>query len=176
MEQILSNYSSDHRERAARIKAIFFDIDGVLTDGKITYDGAGNETKRFNIRDSLIISQLRKAGIITGVISGRESAIVSKRCAELKINFCHQAVADKSVLCEKLMGDYTLKKEEVIFIGDDISDLPLFKTVGVSVCPSNAPTYIQDNVDFVTTARSGEGVLTEIADLVLSAKGHITRD
>jgi len=175
LEQILANYSSDQIEKASTIKAIFFDVDGVLTDGKIIYDEAGNEIKRFSVRDGLIIAHLRKAGIITGVISGRESASVARRCAELKMDFCYQGISDKSEVCNKLMEEYRLKKSEVLFIGDDINDLPVFKKVGISVCPADAATYIQDNVDLVTSAKGGDGVVREIADLVLSARGDMEK-
>lgn len=175
MEQILSNYSSDQIEKASAIKAIFFDVDGVLTDRRTLHDDAGNDIKRFSVRDGLIIAQLRKAGIITGVISGRESASVAKRCAELKMDFCHQGVSDKSAVCDKLMADYRLNKSEVLYIGGDINDLPVFKKVGISVCPADAATYIQDNVDFVTSAKGGDGVVSEIAELVLSARGNMEK-
>ena len=171
MEPILSNYSSDLIKKAAGIKAIFLDVDGVLTDGKFIYDEAGNEVKRFNVRDGLIIAYLKKAGIIIGVISGRESAAVTKRCSELKMDFCHQAVIDKTPVCEKLIDQFKLKKSEVAFIGHDINDLPVFKMIGLSVCPADAATYIRDNVELVTKAKGGEGVLREIADLLLPARG-----
>ena len=175
MEPILSSYSSDLVEKAAGIKAIFLDVDGVLTDGKIIYDETGNEIKRFNVRDGLITEHLRKAGIIIGVISSRESAAVSKRCAELKLDFCHQGIVDKASVCEKLVEQYNLMKSEVIFIGDDINDLPVFKMIGLSVCPADAATYIRDNVELVTKAKRGEGVLREIADLVLAARGDMEK-
>lgn len=175
MERILSNYSKDEIKKAAEIKAIFFDVDGVLTDGKIIYDETGNEIKKFNVRDGLIISHLKKIGIVTGIISGRESAAVTKRSLELKIDICYQAIINKASLCNKLMEDHNLKKAEVVFIGDDINDLPVFKMVGLSVCPADAATYIRDNVDFVTSVKGGEGVLREIADLVLAARGEMEK-
>lgn len=172
VEKILSDYySRDLIKKASVIKAIFLDVDGVLTDGKITYDETGNEIKRFNVRDGLIIEHLKKAGLIVGVISGRESAAVTKRCAELKMNFCHQGVADKVSACEKAIDQYKLQKNEVVFIGDDINDLPVFKMIGFSVCPADAATYIRDNVEVVTKAKGGEGVVREIADLILTARG-----
>ena len=114
-------------------------MDGVLTDGKIIYDENGKEIKTFHVRDGLIISYLKKAGILTGAISGRESAAVTKRFAELKIDFCHQGIVDKAMVFEKLKSHYNLKSREVAYIGDDLNDLPVFKLAGMAVCP--AETY-----------------------------------
>jgi len=121
------------------IKAIFFDVDGVLTDGKITYDDSGREIKNFNVKDGLIISHLKRTGIITGAISGRDSSAVTRRCAELKVDFCHQGIIDKASVFEKLIKHYKLKAKEVAFIGDDINDLPVMRLAGFAICP--ADTY-----------------------------------
>lgn len=167
----LSRCSKEQIKKASLIKAIFFDVDGVLTDGKIIYDENGKETKTFHVKDGLIISYLKKAGILTGAISGRESPAVTKRLAELKIDFCHQNIVDKAMVFEKLMSHYNLKSKEVAFIGDDINDLPVFRLAGFSVCPADTYDYIKAQADFVTQARGGEGVLREVADVVLEARG-----
>ncbi|MEX1241735.1 MAG: HAD-IIIA family hydrolase [Cyclobacteriaceae bacterium] len=168
---ILSRYSKEQIKKASHIKAIFFDVDGVLTNGKIIYDENGKEIKTFHVKDGLIISYLKKAGILTGGISGRESAAVTKRFAELKIDFCHQGIVDKAMVFEKLMGHYKLKSREVAFIGDDLNDLPVFRLAGFAVCPADTYDYIKEKVDLVTEAKGGEGVLREVADFVLEAKG-----
>jgi 3-deoxy-D-manno-octulosonate 8-phosphate phosphatase (KDO 8-P phosphatase) len=87
LKQILSQYTKEQVRKSGNITAIFFDVDGVLTDGKIIYDGTGREIKNFNVKDGLIISHLKRAGILTGAISGRESEATTKRCAELKVDF-----------------------------------------------------------------------------------------
>jgi 3-deoxy-D-manno-octulosonate 8-phosphate phosphatase (KDO 8-P phosphatase) len=167
----LPRYSKDQIRKAAQLKAIFFDVDGVLTDGRIIYDDAGREIKSFSVKDGLIISHLKKAGIITGAISGRDSAAVTRRCAELKIDFCHQGIVDKAGTYEKLIKHYKLKHKEVAFIGDDINDLPVFRLTGFSVCPADTYDYIKEQADLVTYAKGGAGVLREVGDLVLTAKG-----
>jgi 3-deoxy-D-manno-octulosonate 8-phosphate phosphatase (KDO 8-P phosphatase) len=172
---ILSRYSKEQIKKASLIKAIFFDVDGVLTDGKIIYDENGREIKTFHVKDGLIISYLKKAGILTGGISGRESAAVTKRFAELKIDFCHQGIVDKAMVFEKLLSHYKLKSREVVFIGDDINDLPVFKLAGMAVCPADTYDYIKERADLVTTARGGEGVLREVADMVLQARGFFEK-
>lgn len=173
--KLLRHFSKELLKKASHIKAIFFDVDGVLTDGKIVYDDAGRELKAFHVRDGLIISYLKKAGIITGGITGRESAAVSKRFAELRIDFCHQGIVDKAMVFEKLVKHYKLKAREVVYIGDDLNDLPVFRLAGLAVCPADTLDYIKDCADWVTDARGGEGVLREVADLVLGAQGHLGR-
>ena len=175
MKQILSQYTKEQVKKSGNITAIFFDVDGVLTDGKIIYDGTGHEIKNFNVKDGLIISYLKRAGILTGAISGRESEATSKRCAELKIDFCHQGILDKASTFEKLVSHYKLKTKQVAFIGDDINDLPIFKLAGLSVCPADTFGYIKQRVDLVTNAKGGQGVLREVADLVLSARGEMEK-
>lgn len=168
---ILHRYTKEQIKKASAVKAVFFDVDGVLTDGRIIYDDAGREIKSFNVKDGLIISYLKKAGIITGAISGRESAAVTRRCAELKIDFCHQGIMDKAMVFEKLIKHYKLRAKEVVFIGDDINDLPVFRLAGFSVCPADTFDYLKEQVDLVTYAKGGAGVLREVGDLVLTAKG-----
>lgn len=175
MKQILSKYTKDQVRKSAQIKAIFFDIDGVLSDGRIVYDETGKEIKNFNVKDGYIVSYLKKAGIITGAISGRESEATTKRCAELKIDFCHQGIVDKASTFEKLVKFYQLKNKEVAFIGDDINDLKVLRLAGLSVCPADTFDYIKDRVDLVTRAKGGQGVLREVADLVLSARGEMEK-
>jgi 3-deoxy-D-manno-octulosonate 8-phosphate phosphatase (KDO 8-P phosphatase) len=173
LKQILSKYSKAQVKKAASIKAIFFDVDGVLTNGQIIYDDTGREIKAFNVKDGQIISHLKRAGIITGAISGRETGAVTKRMAELKVDFCHQGIVDKGEVFEKLVKHYKLKHKEVVFIGDDINDFPVFNLAGFSVCPKDAIDYVKDKVDLVTFARGGAGVLREVADLVLAARGEM---
>ena len=171
----MSRYSKEQIKKASAIKAIFFDVDGVLTDGRIIYDETGKEIKSFHVRDGLIVAYLKKAGIITGAISGRESAAVTKRLAELKVDFCHQGIVDKAMVFEKLMAHYKLKGREVAYIGDDLNDLPVFKLSGFSVCPADSYDYIKARADLVTHAKAGAGVLREVADLVLESRGLLAK-
>jgi 3-deoxy-D-manno-octulosonate 8-phosphate phosphatase (KDO 8-P phosphatase) len=173
LKQILSQYTKEQVKKSSNIKAIFFDVDGVLTDGRIIYDESGNEIKNFSVKDGFIISYLKKVGIVTGAISGRESAVTTKRCAELKIDFCHQGIIDKGSVFDKLIKHYKLKTKEVAFIGDDINDLPVFRMAGLSACPSDTFDYIKQRVDLVTRVKGGHGVLREVADLVLAARGEM---
>ena len=125
MKIILSQYSKAQVKKARNIKAIFFDIDGVLSDGKIIYDETGKEIKNFSVKDGYIISHLKKAGIIVGAISGRDSGVTQKRCAELKLDFCHQGIMDKAATFEKLAKHYNLKLKEVT-LSEMISTISVF--------------------------------------------------
>jgi len=175
LKQILSRYTKEQVKKASLIKAIFFDVDGVLTDGKIIYDDTGKETKHFNVKDGYIISHLKKAGIVVGIITGRDSKVVSHRATELKLDFCHQGIVDKLSVFEKLVDFHKLKKKQVAYIGDDINDLGALRNCGLSVCPADAISYVKAKVDLVTEVKGGEGVVREVADLVLAAKGEMEK-
>jgi len=162
-------------EKASRIRLLLFDVDGVLTDGRIIYDETGREIKDFNVKDGLIIGHLRKAGNITGIITGRESAAVSKRASELQLDFCHQGIIDKGSVFLKLIEFYKLKKKDVMYAGDDINDLSILKIAGFPACPSDAPAYLKKYVEVVTTARGGEGVVRELGDLLLASRGYLDK-
>lgn len=175
MKQILTRYTKEQIKKAGAIKAIFFETDGVLTDGKIIYDDTGREVKAFHIKDSNIVSQLKKAGIVVGIIACRDSKIVSQLAAELKLDFCHQGILDKHSVLEKLTAFHKLKSKQVAYVGADLSDLATLSACGLSACPADAPGYVKSEVDVVTHVKGGQGVLREIADLVLAARGEMEK-
>jgi len=175
LKQILIQYTKEQIKKAGLIKAIFFDVDGVLTDGKIIHDNTGNEIRQFNVKDGYIFSYLKKIGIIVGIITGQDSKVVSNRAAELKLDFCHQDIVDKLEVFEKLIDFYKLKKKQVAYIGYDINDLGVLKNCGLSVCPADSLSYVKDKVDLVANAKAGQGVVREVADLVLAARGEMEK-
>lgn len=175
MKELLANYPKSLIKKASTIKAVIFDVDGVLTDGRITYDDSGREIKSFHVKDGQIIAHLKKAGIVTGIISGRESDTVSRRANELKLDFCHQGIVDKLAVFEKLLDYHKLKTKHVAYIGDDINDLPILKEAGLPVCPADAPFYVRKFAELVTKARGGEGVVREVADLILASRGTLAK-
>ena len=174
-ETILSGYSKAIIKKAAQIKVLAFDVDGVLTDGKIIYSSSGAELKAFNVRDGLIISHLKKAGLITGIISRRESAAVTRRSVELKLDFCHQGIEDKAWAFAQILKHHKLKAKQVCFIGDDINDLPVFDQAGLRICPADAPPYLHNMVDLVTSSKGGRGVIREVSELLLAASGGFNK-
>jgi len=157
-------------EKAKKIKAILFDIDGVLTDGGIIYDSTGLEYKKYNVKDGQILSHLKKLGFIVGAITGRESDVVKNRCDELNLDFHKHGVKDKLIEFNLFKKQYNLQDEQISYIGDDIIDLSVLVRCGLSATPNDARVYIKENVDIVTTSRGGEGVFRDIADYILESQ------
>lgn len=173
MKELLERYPKPIIKKAAAIKAFFFDVDGVLTNGDIIYDDTGREYKHFNVKDGYIISHLKKAGITVGIITGRESKVVALRAAELKLDFCHQGIVDKFSVFQKMADYHGLKKKQIAYMGDDINDLRCLAASGLSSCPGDALAYVRSRVDLVTSAGGGRGAVRELADLILAAHGKL---
>lgn len=171
MEIILKKYSQSQIAMAKHIKAIVFDVDGVLTNGGIIYTNSGDELKIFNVRDGQIIKHLKRNDIILGAITGRTSALVARRCQELDLDFFYQDVKDKFAVYEEVIKKYELEEVQVAYIGDDIIDLKPLKYCGLGIAPADAPEYVKTYADVVTDARGGEGVLREAADFILASQG-----
>ncbi len=175
MKEVTGKYSRAIIKKASQIKALIFDVDGVLTNGRIIYDENGKETKQFNVKDGLILGYLKKAKILVGAISGRESNAVAKRAAELKLDFCHQGIVDKIGVFNKIAKFHKLKMKEIAYIGDDLNDLEVLRSCGLSICPLDSPIYIKKSVDLVAEAKGGNGVVREVADLILAVKGELEK-
>ena len=168
---------SDVDTRAKRIKLLLMDCDGVMTDGRIMLLENGDEQKTFNVRDGHGIVLFHRAGLKTGIISGRSSSFVPKRAWELGMpqEFVWQGCHNKIETFEDVLIRAQLEASEVAFIGDDLNDIPVFEIAGLSVCPADTFPYIKETVDLVTTAKGGRGVLREVADLVLAARGDFEK-
>ena len=162
--------TNDTLQKAKKIKAILFDVDGVLTDGGIIYDDTGIEYKRYNVKDGQIISHLKRLGFMVGAITGRESNVVKNRCDELKLDFHKHGVKDKLLEYDAFKAKYNLIDEQVAYIGDDIIDLSILIRCGLSATPNDARNYIKENVDIVTSSKGGEGVFRDIADYILESQ------
>ena len=158
------------KEKSKKIKAILFDVDGVLTDGGIIYDNNGLEYKRYNVKDGQIISHLKRLGFIVGAITGRESDVVKNRCVELKLDFHKHGIKDKLEEYNNFQKKYNLKDEEIAYIGDDIIDLSILTRCGLSATPNDARIYMKENVDIITDSKGGEGVFRDVADYILEAQ------
>lgn len=165
----------DTKQKAQNIKAILFDVDGVLTDGGIIYDNTGIEYKKYNVKDGQIITHLKKYGFVVGVITGRESDVVKNRCVELKLDYHKHGVKDKLVEYENFKSKYNLVDNQIAYIGDDIIDLSILVRCGLSVTPNDARVYIKNEVDIVTNTKGGDGVLRDIADYILDAQNLLEK-
>lgn len=148
-------------------KLIITDIDGVWTDGGMYYDQTGNEWKKFNTTDSAGILFCRKAGILTVIITGEQTEIVTRRAQKLKVDYVFQGVSNKLQVAEKLCSDLEISLTDVAYIGDDINDIALLEAVGFSASPNNAPSYIKSRVKHITSKSGGEGAFREFVEHIL---------
>jgi 3-deoxy-D-manno-octulosonate 8-phosphate phosphatase (KDO 8-P phosphatase) len=158
------------RAQARKIKMVLLDVDGVLTDGGLYYTADGHESKRFHAHDGYGIVRGREAGLTFGIISGRTTPIVNARARVLKIDEVIQGVDDKLAAFRSLQKRCGLADGEFAFIGDDLFDIPLLKTVGFSVAPRNALPAVKKVVDYVTRVPGGEGAVREFVDLILARR------
>ena len=157
--------------RAGRVKVMIFDVDGVLTDGSLTYDANGEITKTFFVLDGLGIQLLNKTGIATAIISARNSPIVVKRAADLGIQHVFQGIHDKRMAFQKLMEATGVTADQCGYIGDDVIDLPLLLQVGFAVTVPTGHPEVQQRVHYVTKAPGGRGAVREVCDMVMRAQG-----
>jgi 3-deoxy-D-manno-octulosonate 8-phosphate phosphatase (KDO 8-P phosphatase) len=153
-----------------KVKALFLDVDGVLTDGTIIYGSDGVEMKIFDSKDGFGITNAIANGIRVGIITGRQSELVKRRAAELGIVDLYQGSIDKVTPFEEIKKIYLLDSSEIAYVGDDILDLQILRKVGFSAAPANAVREVRTKVDYVSKARGGQGAVREIIDLILKAQ------
>ncbi len=158
-------------EKTKKIKLLILDVDGVMTDGSIILDNEGNELKRFHVRDGHGIKMLSKAGIKTGIITGRKSKVVEVRALELGIEDVHQKIWQKSKVFEQMMEKYGIKDENVAFMGDDVVDQELLKRAGLSAAPADAEEEAKMLADIVMSRNGGRGAVRQFTDLILKGSG-----
>jgi 3-deoxy-D-manno-octulosonate 8-phosphate phosphatase (KDO 8-P phosphatase) len=160
------------RERCRALKLLLSDVDGVMTDGKIMLLPGGAEAKSFHVRDGLGLVLARRAGLRTGLVSGRSSAEVERRAAELGLDVVRQGIGDKRACLEEIRAELGLLSREIAYIGDDVNDLALLREVGLSAAPADAPLEVRDAAFMVTERRGGEGCLREFVEAILRARGE----
>jgi 3-deoxy-D-manno-octulosonate 8-phosphate phosphatase (KDO 8-P phosphatase) len=162
--------------RAARIKLLLMDCDGVLTDGSVTLFENGDEQKSFNVRDGHGIVMLHRAGLQSGIISGRNSSVVNRRASELgmKPEFVRQGCLDKIKDFEELLARANIHEGEVAFVGDDVTDIPILKRVELAVAVADAAAETRSVAHYITKAPGGRGAVREVTEIILKAQGHWT--
>lgn len=161
-------------KKAADIKLFIMDVDGVLTDGKMYFFASGKETqeiKAFNAQDGIGLMLLNKFSIKTGIITGREAAGAQERAKMLSMSYAYQGFLSKIKPMEEILAAEGLDYKEVAYMGDDLTDLPVLKKVGLSCCPKNAVPKIKEVCEFVSSRYGGDGAVREVCDLILKAKG-----
>lgn len=158
------------RKKAANIRLLLLDVDGVLTDGRIIIDDRGIETKHFHVRDGQGISLLKRSGIEVGFITGRSSKVVRHRANDLRVSLVFQGVQDKLTIYEQIKEKTRLTDEQIAYVGDDIIDLPVLRCVGLAVMVGNGSADLKPYADYVTLAQGGVGAVREVAELLIKAQ------
>lgn len=154
-----------------KIKLVLTDNDGVLTNNGVYYSATGELMKRFSIRDGMGIERLREVlGIETGIITGEISDSIKKRAEKLLINNLYLGVKNKKEILEVILKKHNLKSEEIAFIGDDINDFDIIRSVGLSATPNDGMSFIKGIVDYVCDAKAGNGAFRELAELIIAFK------
>lgn len=152
-----------------RIRLLAMDVDGTMTDGKIYIGQNGELMKAFNVKDGQGIALLRESGVITAIITARQSDIVKRRAEELHIDEVCQGIRDKASVLRTLCEKYGISPDEIAYIGDDIGDLPALAFAGVSMCPADAVAAVKREADIVLPSKGGEGAIRDAAERILAA-------
>lgn len=154
------------------IELIVLDVDGTLTDGKITYTNNGDELKSFDVADGLAIATwTKKLGKKAAIITGRTSLLVERRAKDLQITHLHQKVHNKDEVLEGILKEENLTWDQVAAIGDDLNDYKMLKKVGFSATPANGTHYLKSFVDFVCENKGGEGAVREMIEYIIKQDG-----
>jgi 3-deoxy-D-manno-octulosonate 8-phosphate phosphatase (KDO 8-P phosphatase) len=157
-------------ERARETGAVLLDVDGTLTDGGIYYSAAGEELKKFNVRDGQGIASLRAAGIPVALVTREGGPIVERRARKLGVELLQQ-VEDKLAAVEGLLERWDLSLQHACFVGDDLGDLAVMQRVGFAVAVADAAARVRETAHHVTERPGGEGAVRELCDLLLAARG-----
>jgi 3-deoxy-D-manno-octulosonate 8-phosphate phosphatase (KDO 8-P phosphatase) len=157
-------------ERAAGIRLLLFDVDGVLTDGVVVMHADGSESKGFHIRDGAAMVWAQRAGLTVGLLSARSSAATSQRAAQLAIRLVMQGVRSKRDAYDRILRDTGLQDDAVAYMGDDLLDLPVLARAGLSAAPMDAAPEVRERVNWVSAAGGGRGAVREFIEMVLRAQ------
>jgi 3-deoxy-D-manno-octulosonate 8-phosphate phosphatase (KDO 8-P phosphatase) len=165
---------SSHAEKARLVELAVFDVDGVLTDGRLYFSEQGHETKAFHTRDGLGIKALMSHGIKVAIITARQSQLVARRMAELGIEHLMQGREDKSAALGELIARLGFTPDQVAYTGDDLVDWPAMRLAGFKCAPADACAWIRQRADFVTASPGGHGAAREVCERILEARGLLS--
>ena len=160
-------------KRAAAIRLVIFDVDGVLTDGRLYFDHEGREYKAFHARDGHGLKLLRQSGVTTAVISGRRSQSVALRCESLGIEHVYQGYEDKRIALAALQQATGIDTTQMACVGDDVLDLPLLTRVHLAIAVPDAHFAVKRQVHWITETPGGLGAAREVCDLIMQAQGTL---
>jgi len=160
-------------ERARCVRLMLFDVDGVLTDGRLWYGARGEELKSFSAHDGHGMKLLAAAGVRLALLSGRSSPAVTLRAAELGIDLVLQGIADKRAAFDALLAQLALEPGVAGFMGDELVDLPVLRRCGFACAPGEAPELVRQHAHYVARAAAGGGAVREVCEFVLRAQGRL---
>lgn len=163
--------SRELADKIMAVKLVVFDVDGVLTDGRIIFSNSGEETKLFDVKDGHGIKILMRMGIDVAIITARESEVVRRRAKDLGITHVFQGIKDKKMSLEALVKASGVTPGEMAYMGDDIIDLPVLKRVAFSAAVADAVDEVRERVDYVAQKPGGRGAARELAELILKVQG-----
>lgn len=158
-------------KKAAEIKLLFMDVDGVLTDGRITLNERGEEIKSFDVKDGYGLKLLMRDGIEVIIVTGRRSRVVAHRARELGISEVYQGISDKRSLCRRLIEERGLVRSQIASVGDDLPDLAMFQESGLRISVADAAGEVREQADFISSRKGGFGAVREIAEWMLKCRG-----
>lgn len=159
-------------ERAKHIRLVLSDVDGVLTDGGVYYSARGEEMKRYNVRDGMGMNRLRDHGIEVGIVTRENTSIVSRRAEKLNISLLYEGAIDKLKILTDIEKKTGFDSTAIAFIGDDVNDLEVLRSVGLSASPRDALPNVRAAVHYVCSLDGGSGAFREFADLILESQGY----
>lgn len=165
--------SNENQQRAAQIKLLICDVDGVFSDGRIYLGNDGEELKAFHTKDGFGMKAIMNMGIKIAIITGRKSTIVQDRMQALGVTHIMQGIEDKLSAYHSLLNELNLDSNEVAYIGDDVVDLPVMKACGLGVAVNDAHPLVLQGADLITTTKGGFGAVREICDLFLQCHDQL---
>lgn len=160
-------------DKASRVRLAVFDVDGVLTDGRLYLTDSGEQMKAFSTLDGQGLKMLRASGVALAIISGRAARCVELRAIELGIEHLHQGIADKGAALDSLLGALGLPGDAAAFMGDDVVDLPAMRRAGLAIAVPGAPEEVRERADYVTQRPGGQGAVREACELIMRAQGTL---
>ncbi len=160
----------DLKYKASKIKIVAFDVDGVMTDGSLTFDEDGKEYKTFNAKDGQGIVMLNKSGYITAIITARNNGTVTHRFNILGMHKLYQGQKNKETALDALVQEYNVDYSEVAYMGDDLPDICALRKVGLPCCPNDAVDEVRGICQFISQKNGGRGAVRELCDFILKSK------
>lgn len=160
-------------EKARNIRLVIFDVDGVLTDGRLYYTDADIDYKAFHAHDGVGIKVLQQTGVAVGIITGHASQMITRRTNALAIQHVYQGQHNKIPAFEDMLQKLMLSPEQVCYVGDDLPDLPLIRRAGLGIAVANAVAIVKKHADWQTLRAGGDGAVREICELIMQAQNTL---